>query len=105
MVLVPQWAKKELRIHAVIQLLKLILTSFPLQQELDRLEVLKRENLQALTESTRSDIAVLWDKCYFSLQQRHEFTQACDEHYTEKLLAEHENELERLQVTLQFNTK
>ena len=61
---------------------------------------MKRANLKSLTEATRSDIGILWDKCYYSQEQRQEFTSAFDESYTEDLLTTHENELERLQVSL-----
>ncbi|XP_039271413.2 protein regulator of cytokinesis 1-like [Styela clava] len=67
-----------------------------LRKELFKLEELKRANIQKLTERSRSDIAILWDKCYYSKDQRHAFSPAYEESYTEELLNLHEEELTRL---------
>lgn len=67
-----------------------------LRKELSRLEEMKLANIQKLTERTRSEIATLWDNCYYSKDQRHAFSPAYDENYTEELLEEHEHELAKL---------
>lgn len=67
-----------------------------LRKELSHLEELKLASLQKLTERCRSEITALWDKCFYSRDQRHEFSPAYDENYTEELLNEHEEELARM---------
>lgn len=67
-------------------------------KELSKLEKLKHANLQKLTEKCRSEIATLWDKCYYSKDQRHAFSPAYDENYTEDLLEAHEQELANIHV-------
>ena len=67
-----------------------------------KLEAEKIENLQKLTEQARSEIATLWNKCFFSADQRQEFTPGLDEHYTETLLEIHEEELAKMHASLLF---
>lgn len=67
-------------------------------QVLRDLEILKQASLQKLTERCRSEIAALWDNCFYSKEQRHLFSPAYDEEYTEELLNQHEEELTRLHV-------
>nr|CAB3265130.1 protein regulator of cytokinesis 1 [Phallusia mammillata] len=63
---------------------------------LEKLEAAKLASLQRLTERARSEIAILWDKCFYSAEQRTEFTAATDENYTELLLEMHEEELVKM---------
>lgn len=67
-----------------------------LRKELFKLEELKRASIQKLTERCRSEIATLWEKSYYSKDQRHAFSPAYEESYTEELLNQHEEELARL---------
>lgn len=47
---------------------------FQLRSEVQRLEELKLLNIRSVTDAIRSEIAVLWEKCFFSTEQRHAFT-------------------------------
>uniref|UniRef100_A0ABM0LVK7 Protein regulator of cytokinesis 1-like n=1 Tax=Saccoglossus kowalevskii TaxID=10224 RepID=A0ABM0LVK7_SACKO len=47
-----------------------------LRAEIARLEELKRQNIQKVIEGIRQELLIWWDKCYFSRQQRHDFTAA-----------------------------
>lgn len=44
-----------------------------LQAEVSRLEELKLKNIQQVTGAIRKDIAVFWDKCFYSSDQRQAF--------------------------------
>lgn len=46
---------------------------FQLQAEVQRLEALKLLNICNVTEAIRSEIAVFWEKCFFSTDQRQAF--------------------------------
>uniref|UniRef100_H2YML3 Protein regulator of cytokinesis 1 n=1 Tax=Ciona savignyi TaxID=51511 RepID=H2YML3_CIOSA len=67
-----------------------------LQKIHKKLEAEKLVQLKHLTEKSRSEIAVLWDKCFYSAEQRQRFTQAADENYTVELLDQHEEELVKM---------
>ena len=45
-----------------------------LQTEVQRLEELKLLNIRNVTDAIRSEIAVFWEKCFFSVDQRQVFT-------------------------------
>uniref|UniRef100_F6VW31 Protein regulator of cytokinesis 1 n=3 Tax=Ciona intestinalis TaxID=7719 RepID=F6VW31_CIOIN len=57
-----------------------------LQDVHTKLEHEKLIHLKSLTERCRSQIASLWDKCFYSADQRNQFIQAFDENYTVDLL-------------------
>ncbi|GCC33812.1 protein regulator of cytokinesis 1b isoform X2 [Chiloscyllium punctatum] len=67
-----------------------------LQTELERLEVLKQQNMKNVIESVRRELATHWEKCFFSSAQQQEFAPYYDEDYTEELLQLHNLELNRL---------
>ncbi|TRY65425.1 hypothetical protein DNTS_021895 [Danionella cerebrum] len=60
-----------------------------LQAEVKRLEELKQQNVQRVTELIRLDIAVFWDKCFYSADQRKAFLP----YYDEELLGLHDAEI------------
>ncbi|KAL0968804.1 hypothetical protein UPYG_G00272100 [Umbra pygmaea] len=64
-----------------------------LQAETERLEELKGQNLKAVIEAIRAELALFWEKCYYSLEQRRHFTHYSHDDYTEELLSLHEAEL------------
>ncbi|XP_076002961.1 protein regulator of cytokinesis 1b isoform X2 [Genypterus blacodes] len=68
-----------------------------LNAEVQRLEELKLRNIHNVTEAIRSEIAVFWEKCFFSPDQRHAFLPYFSEDFTEELLALHDAEIQRLQ--------
>ncbi|TSK13513.1 Protein regulator of cytokinesis 1 [Bagarius yarrelli] len=67
-----------------------------LHVEVARLEELKMKNIQNVIESIRAEIEILWEKCFYSLHQRQAFTAYNSDHFTEELLTNHEQELQRL---------
>lgn len=50
-----------------------LLFSLQLEAELDRLEDLKRANMQKFIEATRAELAKVWDQCFFGHHQRLQF--------------------------------
>lgn len=48
--------------------------SSQLQAELQRLEDLKKKNIERVIRTIRSEIVKFWEKCYYSLEQRQAFT-------------------------------
>lgn len=44
-----------------------------LQAEVQRLEELKLLNIHNVTDAIRSEIAVFWEKCFYSTDQRQDF--------------------------------
>lgn len=67
-----------------------------LQTELQRLEVLKIQSLKSVIEAIRSEIALYWDKCFYSQEQCQAFSAYQDDDFTEELLNIHEAEINRL---------
>ncbi|KAM4593922.1 protein regulator of cytokinesis 1b isoform 3-T3 [Odontesthes bonariensis] len=67
-----------------------------LQSEVQRLEELKLLNIRNVTDAIRSEIAVFWEKCFFSIDQRQEFAPYFSEDFNEELLALHDDEIQRL---------
>ncbi|XP_041109763.1 protein regulator of cytokinesis 1-like isoform X2 [Polyodon spathula] len=67
-----------------------------LQNELDRLDELKRANMQEVIENIRHELMEYWDKCTFSTEQRESFTAFYSDNFKEELLIKHEEELARL---------
>lgn len=69
-----------------------------LQAEVERLEELKIQNMQRVVEGIRAEVALLWEKCFYSLEQRQSFLPYYDDHLTEELLNLHEAEVLRLKT-------
>uniref|UniRef100_A0A672HUJ2 Protein regulator of cytokinesis 1-like n=1 Tax=Salarias fasciatus TaxID=181472 RepID=A0A672HUJ2_SALFA len=67
-----------------------------LQAEVERLELLKMQSLKSFTESVRAEIAVLWEKCFYSQEQQNAFIAYHDDNFTEELLSLHEAEVATL---------
>ena len=66
------------------------------EDELGRLNELKRQNLGLFVEETRIRLQELWDSLYFSEEEMLEFTPAFSDVYSDALLSAHESEIERL---------
>lgn len=49
-----------------------------LQQEVDRLEELKLQNLKSVIQAIRAELAHYWDKCFYSQEQRDNFSHFYD---------------------------
>ncbi|CAB1339097.1 unnamed protein product, partial [Coregonus sp. 'balchen'] len=67
-----------------------------LEAEGRRLVELKLLNMRNVTEAIRSEIAVLWEKCFFSSDQRQAFVPYYSDDFTEELLGLHDAEILRL---------
>ncbi|TDH17458.1 hypothetical protein EPR50_G00008310 [Perca flavescens] len=67
-----------------------------LQAEVQRLEELKLLNIRHVTDAIRSEIAVFWEKCFFSGDLRQAFAPYFSEDFTEELLSLHDAEIQRL---------
>ncbi len=66
------------------------------EDELARLNELKRQNLHLFVEDTRVRLQDLWDALYFSEEEMLDFTPAFSDVYSDALLSAHEAEIERL---------
>ena len=67
-----------------------------LKNELERLDQLKKQNLQRFVLATQAELHTVWDKCMFGEQQRREFSPAYTENFDDDSLSAHESELDRM---------
>ncbi|KJZ70924.1 hypothetical protein HIM_09675 [Hirsutella minnesotensis 3608] len=68
------------------------------EDELSRLNELKRQNLHLFVEDARVKLQDLWDALYFSEDEMLEFTPAFSDVYSDALLEAHEREVARLEA-------
>jgi protein regulator of cytokinesis 1 len=68
------------------------------EDELSRLNELKRQNLHLFVEDARYKLQELWDGLYFSEEEMLEFTPAFSDVYSDALLEAHEREIGRLEA-------
>ncbi|KZZ93880.1 Microtubule-associated protein, MAP65/ASE1-type [Moelleriella libera RCEF 2490] len=68
------------------------------EDELSRLNELKRQNLHLFVEDARLKLQELWDSLYFSEDEMLEFTPAFSDVYSDALLEAHEREVARLEA-------
>jgi Ase1/PRC1/MAP65 family protein len=68
------------------------------EDELSRLNELKRQNLHLFVEDARYKLQELWDGLYFSEEEMLEFTPAFSDVYSDALLEAHEQEIDRLEA-------
>lgn len=68
------------------------------EDELARLNELKRENMHLFVEDARYKLQELWDALYFSEDEMLEFTPAFSDVYSDALLEAHEREIARLEA-------
>ncbi|OTA95736.1 hypothetical protein M434DRAFT_28638 [Hypoxylon sp. CO27-5] len=68
------------------------------EDELARLNELKRQNLHLFVEDARCKLQELWDALYFSEDEMLEFTPAFSDVYSDALLEAHEREIARLEA-------
>ncbi|KAK7530948.1 microtubule associated protein-domain-containing protein [Phyllosticta citribraziliensis] len=68
------------------------------EDELSRLNELKRQNLHLFVEDARDRLQQLWDSLYFSEEEMLDFTPAFSDVYSDALLSAHEAEIERLEA-------
>ncbi|XP_073509301.1 protein regulator of cytokinesis 1 isoform X4 [Phyllobates terribilis] len=67
-----------------------------LQDEVDRLQELKLQNIKNVIQVIRTELSSYWDKCFYSNEQRQAFAPFYDEDYSEELLCLHDAEIEHL---------
>lgn len=67
------------------------------EDELSRLNDLKRQNLHLFVEDARFKLQEIWDALYFSEEEMLEFTPAFSDVYSDALLEAHEQEIARLE--------
>lgn len=68
------------------------------EDELSRLNELKRQNLHLFVEDARYKLQELWDGLFFSEEEMLDFTPAFSDVYSDALLEAHEQEIGRLEV-------
>ncbi|KAK4225571.1 anaphase spindle elongation protein 1 [Podospora fimiseda] len=68
------------------------------EDELARLNELKRQHLHIFVEDARTKLQELWDSLYYSEDEMLEFTPAFSDVYSDALLEAHEREIARLEV-------
>ncbi|KAI9816724.1 MAG: hypothetical protein M1826_001722 [Phylliscum demangeonii] len=68
------------------------------EDELARLQELKRQNLHLFVEDARYQLQELWDALFFSEEEMLEFTPAFSDVYSDALLSSHEAEIARLEA-------
>jgi len=71
--------------------------------EIDRLEEIKKANIEQFINNLRNELHVIWDQCFYSPEQRDAFQALHCIDFTEELLEEHEAELGRMQEYLAQN--
>ncbi|KAM3609377.1 uncharacterized protein V6R79_013647 [Siganus canaliculatus] len=68
-----------------------------LEAEVQRLEVLKMQSMKSVIEAIRAEIALLWEKCFYSQEQKQAFFPYHADDFTEELLNLHEAEAKALE--------
>ncbi|WEW61249.1 Microtubule bundling protein [Emydomyces testavorans] len=68
------------------------------EEELARLNELKRQNLHLFVEDARCRLQELWDSLYYSEEEMLDFTPAFSDVYSDALLSAHEAEIARLEA-------
>ncbi|XP_077425415.1 protein regulator of cytokinesis 1-like isoform X2 [Vanacampus margaritifer] len=67
-----------------------------LHAEVERLELLRRESMKSIIDDIRAEIALYWEACFYSQEQRQAFLPYHDDDMTEELLNQHEAEVKTL---------
>ncbi|XP_037624119.1 protein regulator of cytokinesis 1-like isoform X1 [Sebastes umbrosus] len=67
-----------------------------LQAEVQRLELLKLQSMKTVIEAIRAEIALLWERCFYSEEQQLAFVPYHDDDFTQELLDLHEAEVRTL---------
>ncbi|XP_068459835.1 protein regulator of cytokinesis 1-like isoform X2 [Clinocottus analis] len=69
-----------------------------LQAEVQRLELLKMQSMATVIGAIRAEIALFWEKCFYSQEQQQAFVPYHDDDFTEELLSLHEAEVRTLKM-------
>ncbi|XP_058500918.1 protein regulator of cytokinesis 1-like [Solea solea] len=87
---IPQEEREPLSEHMVKSKKKNIEA---LETEVQRLEVLKMQSMKSVIESIRAEIAIFWERCFYSPEQQQAFVAYHCDDFTEDLLNLHEDEV------------
>ncbi|XP_077372222.1 protein regulator of cytokinesis 1-like isoform X2 [Festucalex cinctus] len=90
---IPQEEREKLSEH-MIEVKKRNIEA--LQAEVERLELLRRESMKSIIGDIRAEIALYWETCFCSQEQRQAFLPYHDDDLTEELLNQHEAEVKTL---------
>ena len=74
-----------------------------LKLEVDRLEEIKKENIEQFIINLRNELHGLWEQCFYSSEQINAFVPLHSIDLSENLLELHEAEVERLKVHYEEN--
>lgn len=91
---IPQEEREALSEHMVLSKKRNIAA---LQNEVQRLEVLKMQSMKSVVEAIRGEIKEFWAKCFYSQEQQEAFTSYHSDDFTEELLNLHEAEVKILE--------
>lgn len=72
------------------------------EEELARLNELKRQNLHLFVEDARCRLQELWDALYYSEEEMLDFIPAFSDVYSDALLEAHEAEITRLEALMEI---
>ncbi|XP_043370191.1 protein regulator of cytokinesis 1 isoform X5 [Dermochelys coriacea] len=73
------------------------------EEELLRLEELKKENLKGVIGKVRQELDLYWEKCLYSTEQRSAFHPYYDDNFTEDLLNQHDEEVMKMKLLYEKN--
>ncbi|XP_075770100.1 protein regulator of cytokinesis 1-like isoform X1 [Pelodiscus sinensis] len=73
------------------------------EEELLRLEELKKENLKGMIAEIRQELNTYWEKCFYSTEQRSAFLPYYDDDFTEDLLKQHDEEVIKMKLLYEKN--
>ena len=77
-----------------------------MREELERLELLKKQHMETFILKTRAELRKIWVDCLFGVQQQREFAPAfVDGPFDDDLLSAHESELDRMRGFYQDNSE
>jgi len=74
-----------------------------LHLEIERLEEIKKANIEKFVTTLRDELHRVWDECFYSLEQRNLFSPLHSIDFNEQLLEQHENEVERMKNYLEVH--
>ncbi|XP_039399803.1 protein regulator of cytokinesis 1-like isoform X1 [Mauremys reevesii] len=73
------------------------------EEELLRLEELKKENLKGVIGKVRQELDLYWEKCLYSTEQKSAFHPYYDDNFTEDLLNQHDEEVMKMKLFYEKN--
>jgi len=74
-----------------------------LHLEVERLEEIKKENIEQFIINLRNELHSLWEQCFYSSQQINDFGPLHSIDFSEELLERHEAEVEKLKLYYEEN--